>query len=179
MPKQQTAAKRELAFLRRSVGLDEAAALHVEADCFDPAVARLKRVAVVRISGDRILSGHSRVLDCTALDCAAPAATDQIMPLLRLIGARPLLGFFVDFSVAMLEQLTTPLIGEPLRNQRIEVSSLYYESKPKTPGKNVVNLRLASILEDLHLPPRSTPGALDTAISTGLIWLRLNRRQQS
>lgn len=163
--------KQDAAFLRQPIGPDEAAAIHVETDGFDPATARLKRIAAVRVAGDRILTGRGCVVDCEP----APAP-ERVASLLRLIGARPLLGFFVDFSGAMLDRLAQTIVGEPLRNQRVEVSGLYYDYKPKTPGKNVVNLRLAAILEDLRLPPRPSSGALDTATATALIWLRLRGR---
>lgn len=160
------------AFLRRPAAAGEAVALHVEADAFDAENARPLRIAAIRIKNNRVLAGHRCVIDC-----AQPPAADQVIRLLRHIGGRPVLGFFVDFSMSMLNRLAEPLTGAVLSNPRVEVSSLYYEYKPKTPGKNVVNLRLASILQDLRLPPRPTSGAADTALSAALIWVRLRQRQ--
>ena len=160
------------AFLRRRAPDDEVAAIHVEADSFDAETAKPLRIAVTRVKGARILTGHA--CDIT---CGDVVGQDQIIRLLRHIGGRPVIGFFVDFSMALLNRLAEPLVGGPLPNQRVEVSSLYYEYKPKNPGKNVVNLRLAHILQDLQLPPRPTAGAIDSATSSALIWLRLRQRR--
>jgi DNA polymerase III subunit epsilon len=161
------------AFLRRAAADGDAVALHIEADSFDAATATPQRIAAVRISGNHIQSGHRCLIDCTT-----PPHPDQIIRLLRQIGGRPIVGFFVEFSMTLLNRLTLPLTGAALTNARTEISSLYYEYKPKTPGKNVVDLRLASILQDLHLPPRPTPGAVDTAVASALIWLRLRQRER-
>lgn len=162
------------AFLRRPAADGDAVALHIEADSFDPAAAIPQRIAAVRITGNRIQSGRRRLIDCAE----KPPTPDQIISLLRQIGGRPVVGFFVEFSMTLLNRLVEPTVGAPLTNTRTEISSLYYAYKPKTPGKNVVDLRLASILQDLHLPPRPTPGAVDTAVASALIWLRLRQRER-
>ena len=54
----------------------------------------------------------------------------QVLPeLLRFIGGRPIVGYYVDFDVAMLDKYVLPFIEAKLPNRRIEVSSMYYALK--------------------------------------------------
>ena len=48
---------------------------------------------------------------------------------LHFIGGRPLVGYYVDFDIGMLDKYILTLIGIELPNPRIEVSKLYYERK--------------------------------------------------
>lgn len=162
------------AFLKHPAAPGEAAALHVDADSFDPAVARPLRIAALRLNHGRIMAGCRVELTCPD---GAPPHQDEVIRLLRLIGGRPVLGFFIDFSMAMLDRLAAPLTGGPLGNPRIEVSSVYYESKPRVPGKTAVDLRLASVLQDLDLPPRAEAAATATALASAMIWLRVGQRR--
>lgn len=148
----------------------EVVALHVEATGFDAATDRLLRVGAVRIDGNRIRTGGCHVVDFAL---GAPDPTTGTM-LQRYLGTRPLVGFFVDFAA----QLISRTLNIALPNQRIEVSSLYYDCKRRQHGKDAPDLRLASILTDLRLPDRSNPGALETAVSASLIYLRLAQRSR-
>ena len=63
-------------------------------------------------------------------DVADARPMSDILPeLLRFIGGRPLVGYYIDFDVEMLEKHVLELIGIQLPNPRIEVSGLYYERK--------------------------------------------------
>lgn len=164
----------DLHFLKHPARNGEMVALHVEATSFDPETARLRTIAAIRIDGNRIRHGHRLTLHLSD----APPPPLEVMRLLRQLGNRPLVGFFLDFSVELLNRLVQPVTGAALHNPKVEVSSLYYAHKTKVPGKTAVDLRLASILEKLNLPPRPDPGAESTALSSALIYLRLTQRAE-
>ena len=87
-------------------------------------------------------------------DVAAGRAMEDVLPeFLRFIGARPLVGYYLEFDLAMINKHARRLIGIELPNRRIEVSGLYYERKygGAPPGVEI-DLRFAAILADLGLP---------------------------
>jgi DNA polymerase-3 subunit epsilon len=65
------------------------------------------------------------------------------------------------------------MIGIPLPNDRIEVSSLYYESRIKVPGKNALDLRLDAIVKALDLPERCGDDAYANALASAMVYLRM------
>jgi DNA polymerase III subunit epsilon len=100
--------------------------------------------------------------------------TEVLPMLLRFIGSRPLVGYYLDFDLAMIDKHVRRLLGVGLPNRRIEVSSLYYERKygDAPPGAQV-DLRLDSILVDLGLPSVDRHDAYSDALMTAMIYLTL------
>lgn len=160
----------DYAFLLAEEDMGERVAIHCEATSYDKATADLRSVAAVRIRGTRILASQRLALSFWPTEPAEPA----LARLLRFIGNRPLVGYYLDFTVAMLDRLVQPMIGIPLPNETVEVSSLYYVRKAKIPGKNAVDLRLDSILRDLDLPPRTGDDAYAHALAAAMVCLRLD-----
>ncbi|WP_247889811.1 DNA polymerase III [Azospirillum brasilense] len=147
----------------------ERVAIHCEATSFDATTADLRGVAALRIRGGRILTSQRLILSFWPTEPAEPA----LSRLLAFIGNRPLVGYYLDFTVGLLDRLVQPMVGMPLPNQRIEVSSLYYGRRAKVPGKYAVDLRLDSILRDLDLPPRAGEDAYASALASAMVYLRL------
>ena len=55
---------------------------------------------------------------------------EEVLPeLLRFIGSRPLVGFYLEFDVAMLNKHVRRLLGIELPNEQIEVSGIYYRAQ--------------------------------------------------
>jgi DNA polymerase-3 subunit epsilon len=146
----------------------EAVALAATTSSFDAATAEPLTVAAVVVRGNRILT--STALD---LDLAAETRDAALDRLLHVVGARPLVGYYLGFTVGVLDKLVRPFVGIDLPNPQTDVSSLYYDRKLRTVSKTQVDLRFDSILADLDLPPRGTPSALGDAVSAALIWLKL------
>ena len=145
----------------------ELVALHCEATSFDSTRAQLRTVAAIRLRGQRILTSQRLVIKFSPEE----ATEEQLERLLRYIGARPVLGYYLEFTMAMLNKLAQPLIGIPLPNRRIEVSSLYYDRKLRVFSDTQVDLRLNSIVRDLDLPERGAGGAYPDALTSALIYL--------
>ncbi len=91
-----------------------------------------------------LTTGHE-----SAREAAGGEAMHRVLPeLLRFIGARPIVGYYVDFDVAMLDKYVLPFIEARLPNRRIEVSSLYYALKHRHAPPGTVHT---------CAPPRSSP----------------------
>ena len=52
---------------------------------------------------------------------------DVLPELLRFIGSRPLIGYWIDFDVRMLDKYLIETLNIHLPNRRIDVSKLYYD----------------------------------------------------
>ncbi|MBP2232335.1 DNA polymerase-3 subunit epsilon [Azospirillum agricola] len=144
-------------------------ALHCEATSFDAASAQPLRVVALRIRGERILTGQALDLR-PGVDGSAAMVGERLR---RFVADRPLVGYFLDFSVAMAERLT----GTPLPNERVEVSGLYYDRKVRSASKSAVDLRLDSLIRDLGLPVRAED-ARGAALAAAMAWLTLTRDER-
>jgi len=108
-------------------------------------------------------------------DVAQGQAMYEVLPkLLRFIGGRPIVGYYVDFDVRMLDKYILPYIQAKLPNRRIEVSSMYYNLKYSgAPPGTVLDLRFASILSDLGIPSLEQHDAFNDAVVTAMMYVQL------
>ena len=127
------------------------------------------------VSPDSIRVHRLREQDVEAGLLAAQAAER----LLHFIGSRPLVGYYLEFDVAMLDRLVRPLLGIGLPQPQIEVSRLYYDHKfrqlppYKQHDQADIDLRFATIMADLGLPTREAHDALNDAVMAALAFIRL------
>ena len=104
----------------------------------------------------------------------APIIWKTIPNFLRFIGGRPLVGYYVDFDIAMLDKYVLPLVGIELPNKRIEVSRLYYERKySDAPPNTSIDLSFAAILQDLDIPILAQHDAFNDALMTAMMFVQL------
>jgi DNA polymerase III, alpha subunit (gram-positive type) len=94
----------------------------------------------------------------------------------HFIGSRPLVGYYLEFDVAMINKYFKKLSGTTLPNKQIEVSALYYDYKIGLIPQGFVDLRFDSILKDLDIPTFGKHDALNDAIMTALIFLKLRNK---
>jgi len=93
---------------------------------------------------------------------------------LEFIGNSTLVGYYLEFDVAMVNKYIKPKLGITLPNNQIEVSALYYDKKiGKIPQGNI-DLRFDTIMKELKLPRLSKHDAINDAIMTSMIYLKLN-----
>lgn len=98
---------------------------------------------------------------------------------LEFIGPRSLVGYYLEFDVAMLDRLVRPLIGTGLPQPRIEVSALYYQHRfrqlpPHAQQDNVrIDLSFGALLGDLGLSPRDVQDTPSDAVLAGLAFVKL------
>jgi DNA polymerase-3 subunit epsilon len=99
---------------------------------------------------------------------------EAIVRFLQFAGSRPLVGYYLEFDVAMLNRLTRPLLGIPLPQPKIEVSGLYYDWKaPKTQGMQNVDLHFSTIMKELELPERSAHDAFNDALMAAMMFIKI------
>ena len=99
--------------------------------------------------------------------------------LLMFIGSRPLVGYYLEFDVAMIDRALKRCFGLTLPQQKIEVSAMYYDWRfrqlpPYQQHDNAdIDLRFVTILQTLDLPMRDAHDALNDAVMAALAFIRL------
>lgn len=176
--------------------LDEAVAIDCETTGLNPRRDEVIAVAAIKIQGRRILTSEAfrvvvraesapsaasiRVHQLRAREVAQGREMHTVIPeLLHFIGGRPIIGYYVDFDVAMLDKYVLPYIQAKLPNPRIEVSAIYYALKYRgAPPGTVHDLRFASMLSDLGLPTLDQHDAFNDALMTAMMYLQLRDMQE-
>lgn len=153
-------------------------------------------IGAVRIVGQRILTSERlellvrpektvpaesiRVHRLRQQDVAAGVPVEEAMRrLLHFIGARPLVGYYLEFDVAMINRALKGTLGLTLPQDKIEVSRLYYDHvfQQLPPHKQQegsdIDLRFATIMRELGLPTRDAHDALNDAVMAALAFIKL------
>jgi len=94
---------------------------------------------------------------------------------LRFIGSRALIGYYLEFDVAMINKYIKPWLGITLPNRQIEVSSLYFDQKINLIPQGNIDLRFDTIIKNLNVPNMGQHNAVNDAIMTAMIYLKLKQ----
>ncbi|QKF66319.1 DNA polymerase III, epsilon subunit [Arcobacter venerupis] len=98
---------------------------------------------------------------------------EAIFQLLEFIGSRPIVGYYIKFDVAIISKYTKEFIGIKLPNETIEVSSMYYKTRKKSSDYQFIDLKFDTILKNLNIPALGKHDALNDAIMTSMMFLKL------
>jgi len=170
---------------------DEVVVLDCETTGLNPRIDEVIAVAAIVVRGSRIMTSEAyqaiiradrvptsesiKVHRLRARDVAAGRPMHKVLPeLLRFIGGRPIVGYYVDFDVRMLDKYVLRYIEAKLPNRRIEVSEIYYALKyGGAPPGTVLDLRFRSILSDLGIPSLGQHDAFNDALMTAMMYVQL------
>ena len=134
---------------------------------------------LVRPDKQRISAESVRVHRLREQDVAQGVAIDDaMMQLMHFIGSRPLVGYYLEFDIAMINRVLFPILGMGLPQPKIEVSGLYYDYKyrqlPAHARQNqAIDLRFDSLMRDLDLPLWPAHDALNDAVMAALAFVKL------
>ena len=112
-------------------------------------------------------------------------ADEALKRLLRFIGSRPLVGYYLEFDVAMLNKVLWPMLGLGLPQPKIEVSGMYYDYRYRTSGIQrsqhhaPIDLRFATMMSTLQLPVRDAHDAINDAVMAALAFVKLRQLNAS
>ena len=173
---------------------DEWVALDCETTGLNVHSDEIISIGAVRIAGNRIVTSERlellvrpsrrisaesvRVHGLREQDVAGGLEPDDAMrTLMRFVGSRPLVGYYLEFDVAMIDRAIFPMLGMGLPQPKIEVSSMYYDYKirqlPPYQHDGHIDLRFATMLRDLDLPQRAAHDALNDAVMAALAFVKL------
>lgn len=121
---------------------------------------------------DSIKIHHIR--ECDLLE--ANEIEDVLKEFLEFIQNRTLVGYYLEFDIAMVNKHLKPLLGITLPNKALEVSAIYHDWKIEFIPQGHIDLRFNTILKDLELPQLSKHDAYNDAIMSALMFLKLKNQ---
>ena len=186
----------EWRFLVDSPPPGEWVALDCETTGLNPRSDEIIAIGAVRIVGNRVLTSERldllvrpehgvsaesiRVHRLREQDVQDGVPAEEAMRrLLHFIGARPLVGYYLEFDVALINRTLKRTMGLTLPQEKIEVSRLYYDHvfqqlPPHKQQENTeIDLRFATIMDALGLPTREAHDALNDAVMAALAFIKL------
>jgi len=176
---------------------DEWIALDCETTGLNVRTDEIIAIAAVRIAGNRILTSERlellarperrvsaesvRVHQLREQDVAKGIPLDAALTqLLHFIGSRPLVGYYLEFDLAMIDRALFPLLGMGLPQPKYEVSAMYYDYKFRQLPRHLrdsvsIDLRFTTLMNDLGLPLRHAHDALNDAVMAALAFIKLRQ----
>jgi DNA polymerase-3 subunit epsilon len=177
---------------------DDLVALDTETTSLNRRTADLVAIGAVRVRGARILT--SQRLSLLVKPREAMAATSIAVHGLRVIdaarglpvetalerlvafiGARPIVGYFLEFDLAVINRALQSYAAVRLTNRVIEVSSLYYDDRirrgPYHVSTGEVDLSFDAIASELRLPRWRKHDPVNDAVMAALMYLKLRQRR--
>ena len=177
---------------------NEWVALDCEATGLNVRTDDIIAIGAVRIRGNRIMTSERlellvrpekkrlsadsvRVHRLREQDVAQGVSADEaMMKLMHFIGSRPLVGYYLEFDMALINRVLFPMLGMGLPQPKIEVSTLYYDYKYQqlphhARDSGSIDLRFDSLMKDLDLPLWPAHDALNDAVMAALAFLKLRQ----
>lgn len=121
---------------------------------------------------DAIKVHHIR--ECDLLE--ADEIEEVLKEFLEFIGNRILVGYYLEFDIAMVNKTLKTMLGITLPNKAIEVSALYHDWKIEAIPQGHIDLRFNTILNDLKLPQLSKHDAYNDAIMSAMMFIKLKNQ---
>ena len=169
---------------------DEIVVFDCETTGLDPKNDNIISIGAVKIRDNKILTNEAihiyieqekdinaesikvhQIRNCDLKGAITP--NEAIERFLYYIGNRKLVGYFLEFDVAMVSKYTKAMFGISLPNAQEEVSAIYYDKKIQTIPQGHIDLRFDTILNDLSLPKLEAHNALNDAVMTAMMYLKL------
>jgi len=155
--------------------------------------AELLSIAAVRIEGQRVRASDAFYAlikpqqapgrENVQVHGLRPRDFSQALPLdvalqnfLRFIGGRTLLGYYLEYDLAVLNKHLAPMLGAALPNHEVEVSGHYYDWRfAAHPGAHI-DLRWDTMIENLKIPALPRHDAMNDAITAAMMYLALQAK---
>jgi DNA polymerase III subunit epsilon len=181
-------------FLFETAPEDEVVCFDCETSSLNPKKAQLLSIGAVKIAHNKILTSQKLELfikPTAEIDHASIKVhrlrhvdvengldvKEAIEKFLEFIGPRKLVGYYLEFDVAMINKYMKPLLGVTLPNQQVDISGLFYNSKLRSYPVGMphphIDLRFDTMLEELGLPVLGKHDAFNDALMTAMIYVKL------
>lgn len=174
---------------------DELVSFDCETTSLNVAEAQIISIGAVKIRGNRILTsetfeilikpeGMMQATNVTIHGLRPKDLThgttveDAIEQFLHFVGGRPLVGYFLEYDVAMVNKFLKPMLGIKLPQPQIEVSRLFHAQETKHKYYDAdVDLTMANMVKTLGIPDLPRHDALNDAINVAMMYLALKHRR--
>lgn len=178
------------AFLFDEACVDEVVVFDTETTGLNPKKDEILSIGAVIVKGNKILTSEKfelfvkptkaineesiKIHQIRNIDLEnGLQAKEAIEQFLHFIGSRPLVGYYIDFDVKMVNKYVKSFLGITLPNKTIEVSGIYHDKKIKFIPDGTIDLRFDVMMKDLGLPIFGKHDALNDAVMTAMMYLKL------
>ncbi|SFZ97879.1 3'-5' exonuclease domain similar to epsilon subunit of DNA polymerase III, PA3232-type [hydrothermal vent metagenome] len=188
--KQKSLTDERFNFLFEESTNDEVVVFDCETTGLNPKVDDIISIGAVKIKNNKVLTNEAihiyveqkqqishesikihQIRHCD-LEDAIPIE-EAIEQFLYFIGNRTLAGYYLEFDVAMINRYLKPMFGIKLPNRQEEVSAIYFDKKIEVIPDGNIDLKFDTILKELSLPKLQAHDALNDAVMTALMYLKL------
>jgi DNA polymerase-3 subunit epsilon len=183
-------------FLFMDAPENEYVCFDLETTNLDPRMAQILSIGAVRIRDHRVLSSQKFYLEVHAegnFDEEAikvhrirktdakkgQCVQDAVKQLVEFIGSRPVVGYYLEFDVAVVNRYLRDMIGIGLPNRQIEVSAQYYDWQTRGNIDRYVDLSFENIRKTLDLPALAAHNAVHDALMAALCFVKLKHQTTS
>lgn len=174
---------------------DELVSFDCETTSLNVKEAEIISIGAVKIRGNRILTDDSfyvlvkpeGVMTATNVtihglrpkDLSDGLTTEAaIYQFLDFVGGRPLVGYFLEYDVAMVNKFLKPMLGITLPQRQIEVSRVYHAQETRHKYYDAeIDLKMATMIQTLGIPNLPRHDALNDAINVAMMYLALKHRR--
>lgn len=171
---------------------DEMVVIDTETTGLDTRRAELVSLAAVKLRHDRVLTSESldlrlarpasltgdsiRIHGLRGIDLDGGVQIDAALGrFIDFVGNRPLVGWHLDFDLAIINREVRMRFGFELPNATIDVAQSYQRQLRRRHPEVEPSLRFESVAEALGVPVMGRNTALGDAVTTALMHLRLSR----
>lgn len=171
---------------------DEMVSIDCETTGLDTRRAELISIAAVAFEGERVLtsgaldlrlrppatlSGDSiKIHRLRGVDLDDGEALDEALEkFLDFIGNRPLLGWCIDYDLAVIDRQLRPLFGFGLPNASLDMARIYRREMHRTQPQREPVVSFEAAAEALGVPVMGRHTALGDAVTTALMYIRLKQ----
>jgi len=186
---------KEFTFLfEENIENDEYVVFDTETTGLNPKEDEILSIGAVMIKGNKILTSqtfevyvkNSKKINSKSIEIHAIRACDlhnatnsedAIKDFLQFIGSRPLIGYYLEFDVAMINKYIKPMLGITLPNKMIEVSEIYFDKQISLIPQGNIDLRFDTILKNYDIPNMGVHNAVNDSIMTAMIYLKLTKEK--
>jgi DNA polymerase-3 subunit epsilon len=177
-------------FLFDKPPLDEVIVYDTETTGLNPKKDEILSIGAVKIKGNKILTSEKfelfvkptkeiseesiKIHQIRNIDLQNGSEPNEALEkFLHFIGSRPLVGYYLEFDINMINKYLKPYLGIKLPNKQIEVSGVYHDKKIKFIPEGNIDLRFDVIMQDLGLPIFGKHDAINDAIMTAMMYVKL------
>ena len=172
---------------------DEFVCFDCETTGLDPKVDDIISIGAVIIKDNTILSSKKfvrfvkpktklqieaiKVHHIREMDLEEAGNIDEVIEeFLDFIGNRKLVGYYLEFDIAMVNKYLKTKLGINLPNYTYEISAIYYDYKIEKIPQSNIDLRFNTIMHDLDIPILGKHDAYNDAIMTAMMFLKLKNQ---
>jgi DNA polymerase-3 subunit epsilon len=176
----------------RDVAKNEYIVLDTETTGLNAKKDEILSIGAVRIKNNKIITSDSfeifikptcnishesiKIHHITPKDLENGASINEALEkLLFFINNLPIVGYYISFDIKILNTYLKKYQNITLPNSSIELSSMYYKRYKKSSPYEFVDLKFDTIMDKLDLPKLGKHDALNDAIMSAIMFLKLQK----